>query len=473
MPPEHHHGLRARPRGRAALHGDGAARRDRPQARPHRPEDEPRREARRDGADLRGPGLRSRATRSSTGTSSRPTSTSSRAARSRSWTSGWPASSGSEMTTTGMVMGTPHYMSPEQVRGAKADARSDVFALGCVLYEMLTGRKPFDAESMHAVLYKIMQEEPVPLREAAPGTPGDPRAGRRAVAREEPGRALRERGRDAGRDPPGPSGGGGGEGTTSASRASNGRRPARSRERRCAPPRVSAATPPRCPAAPCRPRPRREAGGRSSSASGSPSRRCWAEAGHCGSTCSAGRPSRAPRPPGSARSRSGRSTRRSSSLAGSSKPASCADAVRQAEGALKLDARNVAARQVLDEAAATLQRIDEAVGRDPRGRRGPRTPRGRGPRPDDARPRPPRSGEGRHRRRKRVPPAGPRRPAGSQQQARRAAEQAGAESAPAFAEGVELERQGDGALAAGQAPSAARRFLEARRQFERARRVSR
>ena len=78
---------------------------------------------------------------------------------------------GSEMTTTGMVMGTPHYMSPEQVRGAKADARSDVFALGCVLYEMLTGRKPFDAESMHAVLYKIMQEEPVPLREAAPGTP--------------------------------------------------------------------------------------------------------------------------------------------------------------------------------------------------------------------------------------------------------------------------------------------------------------
>ena len=120
---------------------------------------------------------------------------------------------GSEMTTTGMVMGTPHYMSPEQVRGAKADARSDVFALGCVLYEMLTGRKPFDAESMHAVLYKIMQEEPVPLREAAPGTPGDPRAGRRAVAREEPGRALRERGRDAGRDPPGPSGGGGGQGT--------------------------------------------------------------------------------------------------------------------------------------------------------------------------------------------------------------------------------------------------------------------
>src|SRR5512139_3182154 len=79
--------------------------------------------------------------------------------------------SGSEMTTAGMVMGTPHYMSPEQVRGQKADARSDVFSLGCVFYELLSGRKPFDAESMHGVLFKIMQEDPVPLREAAPGTP--------------------------------------------------------------------------------------------------------------------------------------------------------------------------------------------------------------------------------------------------------------------------------------------------------------
>ena len=79
--------------------------------------------------------------------------------------------SGSEMTTTGMVMGTPHYMSPEQVKGQKADARSDIFALGCVFYELLSGHKPFDAESMHGVLYKIMQEEPTPVREAAPGTP--------------------------------------------------------------------------------------------------------------------------------------------------------------------------------------------------------------------------------------------------------------------------------------------------------------
>jgi hypothetical protein len=79
--------------------------------------------------------------------------------------------SGSDMTSTGTVMGTPHYMSPEQVRGQKADARSDVFALGCVFYELLSGRKPFDAESMHGVLFKVMQEEPSALSEIVPDTP--------------------------------------------------------------------------------------------------------------------------------------------------------------------------------------------------------------------------------------------------------------------------------------------------------------
>jgi serine/threonine-protein kinase len=78
---------------------------------------------------------------------------------------------GSSMTRTGMVMGTPHYMSPEQVRGAKADARSDVFSLGALSYELLTGHKPFDAETMHAVLFKVMQEEPTPARELLPELP--------------------------------------------------------------------------------------------------------------------------------------------------------------------------------------------------------------------------------------------------------------------------------------------------------------
>jgi serine/threonine protein kinase len=78
---------------------------------------------------------------------------------------------GSEMTRTGMVMGTPHYMSPEQVRGERVDARSDVFALGCVFYELLTGRKPFDAESMHSVLFKVMQEDPPPISDLAREVP--------------------------------------------------------------------------------------------------------------------------------------------------------------------------------------------------------------------------------------------------------------------------------------------------------------
>ena len=79
--------------------------------------------------------------------------------------------SGSDMTKTGLVMGTPHYMSPEQVRGEHVDARSDVFALGCVFYEILTGKKPFDAESLHSVLYKVMQAEPPPARDLVPDLP--------------------------------------------------------------------------------------------------------------------------------------------------------------------------------------------------------------------------------------------------------------------------------------------------------------
>jgi serine/threonine-protein kinase len=78
---------------------------------------------------------------------------------------------GSDMTRTGMVMGTPHYMSPEQVRGERADTRSDVFALGCILYELLTGRKAFDADSMHAVLFKVLQEAPPDVRDLYPETP--------------------------------------------------------------------------------------------------------------------------------------------------------------------------------------------------------------------------------------------------------------------------------------------------------------
>jgi tetratricopeptide (TPR) repeat protein len=149
-----------------------------------------------------------------------------------------------------------------------------------------------------------------------------------------------------------------------------------------------------------------------------------------------------------------------------------ADAVRQAEGALKLDPQNVPARKVLDEAEATLRRIDAAVGAvreagterdrlaraaldlmtlDPGHPEAEKAATAAGsafrPRADEAR--------------------------RLEQQARRAAEEAGAGQLSSFDEGVALERQGDQALASGYAVTAARRFLEARNRFERAQRTPR
>jgi tetratricopeptide (TPR) repeat protein/predicted Ser/Thr protein kinase len=77
----------------------------------------------------------------------------------------------SEMTRTGMVMGTPNYMSPEQVRGEKADARSDIFSLGAVFYELLSGKKAFNADSMHTILFKVLEEEPEPVHTFVPSLP--------------------------------------------------------------------------------------------------------------------------------------------------------------------------------------------------------------------------------------------------------------------------------------------------------------
>jgi tetratricopeptide (TPR) repeat protein len=149
-----------------------------------------------------------------------------------------------------------------------------------------------------------------------------------------------------------------------------------------------------------------------------------------------------------------------------------ADAVRQAEGALKLDPSNAAAQRVLDEAAATLKQIDEALGAvHAAGRDRERLARAAldlmtldpgHPEAESAATAAgaafrPRADEARR----------------LEQQARGAAEQAGADRAPAFAEGVDLESQGQQALAAGQVVTAARRFLEARGRFERARHTSR
>jgi serine/threonine-protein kinase len=68
-------------------------------------------------------------------------------------------------------MGTPHYMSPEQAMGRLLDGRSDVYALGVLLYEMLSGDPPFDGADSYAVGYKHVHEAPVPIEVAAPGVP--------------------------------------------------------------------------------------------------------------------------------------------------------------------------------------------------------------------------------------------------------------------------------------------------------------
>jgi hypothetical protein len=75
------------------------------------------------------------------------------------------AASGSQLTTEGMVIGTPQYMSPEQATGDKVGTRSDIYSLGIVLYHMLAGSVPFSGESAQSILMKQATADPTPIRD--------------------------------------------------------------------------------------------------------------------------------------------------------------------------------------------------------------------------------------------------------------------------------------------------------------------
>jgi serine/threonine protein kinase len=76
-----------------------------------------------------------------------------------------------DLTAAGGIVGTPPYMSPEQARGLPTDARSDVFSLGTVLYELLAGRKPFTGPSAFDIMAAVASDEPVPLPRLVPDLP--------------------------------------------------------------------------------------------------------------------------------------------------------------------------------------------------------------------------------------------------------------------------------------------------------------
>ena len=81
------------------------------------------------------------------------------------------AADDAQITRTGEVAGTPQYMSPEQAKGERVDARSDLFSLGCLMYAMCTGRSPFRADSVAAAIRRVCEETPRPIEEVNPEIP--------------------------------------------------------------------------------------------------------------------------------------------------------------------------------------------------------------------------------------------------------------------------------------------------------------
>jgi serine/threonine-protein kinase len=76
-----------------------------------------------------------------------------------------------DVTGSGAIVGTPNYMAPEQVTNGPITPATDLFSVGCLLYELLSYRKPFDGETLHGVLYQVLTTDPKPLRTMAPSIP--------------------------------------------------------------------------------------------------------------------------------------------------------------------------------------------------------------------------------------------------------------------------------------------------------------
>ena len=82
-----------------------------------------------------------------------------------------PVGTGTPLTARGTILGTFQYMAPEQIEGQEADARADIWAFGCVLYEMLTGRRAFEGKSQASLIASILERQPTPMAELQPLTP--------------------------------------------------------------------------------------------------------------------------------------------------------------------------------------------------------------------------------------------------------------------------------------------------------------
>ncbi len=95
-----------------------------------------------------------------------------------------------KLSHPGTVAGTPAYMSPEQASGGKLDARSDVFAFGAVLYEMVTGRRPFGGGSTAEMLASLLKEQPTPPSEVVPDVPKELERVILRCLRKDPGRRF-------------------------------------------------------------------------------------------------------------------------------------------------------------------------------------------------------------------------------------------------------------------------------------------